>query len=358
MRIALDGMGGDHAPEEIVVGAAQAIERGLIRPSQLLIAGKADEIQAELDKCHLSGVIREFDTLDQLPDPDDSPSDDRKVTVVPASEVVDMNESPSAALRQKRDSSLAVATRLVKARYADAVVSAGNTGAAVASAVMSLKSLEGIHRPGIAVTIEGEDGPFTVIDVGANIAPKPIHLLHYGIMGSCLMSVQHGKENPRVALLNIGGEEGKGNELAKEVQGLFRDSGLNFVGNIEGTEVFLGACDVVVCEGFVGNVLLKLSEGLATHLLRVVKEELVRAGVRPSVLETSLGRIVQRTDYSEYGGALLLGVEGTVTICHGRSESRAIANAIRLSADAVDKAVNDKLVAAIHNQQVDSKASS
>jgi glycerol-3-phosphate acyltransferase PlsX len=255
-----------------------------------------------------------------------------------------MDEAPAIALRHKRKSSLNVATGLVRHGIAHAHVSAGNTGAVVASAVTQLKSLEGVHRPGIAVVIEGEAGPFAVIDVGANIAPKPMHLLHYSVMGSALMRRAHGKENPKVALLNIGGEAGKGNDLAKEVQGLIAETNLNYVGNIEGQDVFLGVSDVIVTEGFVGNVVLKLSEGLATHLLHVAREELTRMGVDPELVRSSLGAIMRRTDYSEYGGALLLGVEGVVTICHGRSDRRAIRNAIRLSSEAIEKRINETIV--------------
>lgn len=338
MRIALDAMGGDHAPESVVAGAIDASEKGILHAGQMILVGDQVAIQKCIQDRNKQACLVE-DLLADLPS-----VESEVFPVFHASQVVGMHDKPAMALRQKRDSSLAVATALVKQGVADGIVSAGNTGAMVASAMMQLKSLEGVRRPGIAVTIEGEDGPFTVIDVGANIAPQAKHLLHYGIMGSTLSRVKYGKEEPRVGLLNIGDEEGKGNALAKEAQGLFRDSGLNYKGNIEGQDVFLGVCDVIVTEGFVGNVLLKLSEGLATHLLHVVREELIRAGVRPQVLESSLDAIVRRTDYSEYGGALLLGVEGNVTICHGRSGRRAIMNAIRVTADAVILQINEKIV--------------
>jgi len=338
MRIALDVMGGDHAPDSVVAGAIDASEEGILHPGQTILVGDKDAIQ----KC-VAGHGFEFCLVEDLLK--DLPSEDSKVfPIFHASQVVEMDDKPAKVLRQKRDSSMAVATALVKQGIADGVISAGNTGAMVASAMMQLKSLEGVRRPGIAVTIEGEDGPFTVIDVGANIAPKPLHLFHYGIMGSTLSHEKYGKKEPRVGLLNIGDEEGKGNALAKEAQELFRGSGLNYKGNIEGQDVFLGVCDVIVTEGFVGNVLLKLSEGLATHLLHVVREELIRSGVRPQVLESSLQAIVMRTDFSEYGGAHLLGVEGNVTICHGRSGRRAIKNAIKLTSDAVILQINDKIV--------------
>ncbi|MEZ5989616.1 MAG: phosphate acyltransferase PlsX [Planctomycetota bacterium] len=338
MRIALDAMGGDHAPNEVVAGAIEASETGILPPGSIVLVGDRARVQACLDEAGRPYQVVE-DLLQDLP-----PADGDRFAVVHASQVVGMDEPPAQVLRQKRDSSMAVATALVKQGIADGIVSAGNTGAMVAFAFLQLKSLEGVRRPGIAVTIEGEDGPFVVIDVGANIAPKPTHLLHYGVMGSTLARDKYGKANPRVGLLNIGGEEGKGNELAKEAQELFRASGLNFHGNIEGQDVFLGVCDVIVTEGFVGNVLLKLSEGLATHLLHVVQEELVRAGVRQNVLEESLAAIVRRTDFSEYGGALLLGIEGIVTIAHGRSKGRAIRNALRVSVETVTLGINEKIV--------------
>ncbi len=338
MRIALDAMGGDHAPESVITGAIDASEAGVLHPGQMILVGDRDAILSGFQTHGREACVVE-DLLKDLP------SEDSQVfPVFHASQVVGMHDKPTVALRQKRDSSMAVATALVKQGIADGVISAGNTGAMVGSAMMQLKGLEGVRRPGIAVTIEGEDGPFTVIDVGANIAPQPKHLLHYGVMGSTLSRVKYGKENPRVGLINVGDEEGKGNALAKEAQELFRDSGLNFKGNIEGQDVFLGVCDVIVAECFVGNVLLKLSEGLASHLLHVVREELSRAGVRPQVLEDSLRAIVHRTDYSEYGGALLLGVEGNVTICHGRSGRRAIKNAIRITADSAILHINDRIV--------------
>ncbi len=333
-------MGGDHAPEAIVAGAALAVRRGFATPGQVLLAGDPDKlIQAiEAQGCRAALCDRE-ELPASLP-----PLDGDAFGVVRASQTVAMHESARSSLRQKKDSSLTVATRLVKEGMADALCSAGNTGASVAAAMLNLKSLEGVHRPGIAVNIEGEAGPFTILDVGANIFPKPLHLLHYGIMGRCLQQKQFGKEDPTVGLVNIGGEEGKGTQLAKETQELFRAAPIRFVGNVEGQDVFRGAADVLVTDGFVGNVILKLTEGLATHLLQVIREELVEAGVRPEVLEVGLARITQRSDYSEYGGALLLGVEGIVTIAHGRSNARAIANAIRVSGEAVQTAVNQEIV--------------
>ncbi len=347
MRIALDAMGGDHAPDAVVKGALRAVQKGFVSASELVLVGQIEPISKLLTEAAADFVVAPIDDFAALAEGAASGT----FLVVPATEVVGMDESPTLALRKKKDSSLLVGARLVKNRHCDAFCSAGNTGACVAAAMLSLKSLDGVHRPGIAVTIEGERGPFTIIDVGANVSPKPIHLLQYGLMGECLYRKQFGKERPKVGLVNIGGEEGKGNDLAKETQEHFRASGLNFIGNVEGQDVFLGAADVLVTEGFVGNVILKLSEGLATHLLHVVQEELVAAGVAPERIKTSLERIWKRCDYSEYGGALLLGVEGIVTICHGRSDANAISNAVRVSRDAIRSEVTQSIVEVIRGTQ-------
>ncbi|MCA8972370.1 MAG: phosphate acyltransferase PlsX [Planctomycetes bacterium] len=347
MRIALDAMGGDHAPESAVHGALRAVDKGFVEAGQVVLVGQLEPIEALLRDAGASFCTASVQ--DFAADTANSASD--AFVIVPATEVVGMHETPTVALRQKKDSSLLVATRLVKHGHCDALCSAGNTGACVAAAMLSLKGLDGVHRPGIAVTIEGDRGPFTIVDVGANVNPKPVHLLQYGLMGACLYRKQFDKERPSVGLVNIGGEEGKGNDLAKETQERFRSSGLNYIGNVEGQDVFLGAADVLVTEGFVGNVILKLSEGLATHLLHVVQEELVRSGVNPDRIKTSLERIWKRCDYSEYGGALLLGVEGIVTICHGRSDATAISNAIRVSRDAVRSEVTQSIVEVIRESQ-------
>ncbi len=335
MRIALDTMGGDHAPEETLRGALLAVEKGWLKPEEILLVGPFEMIREWMDAKGAGYSPFSFESLE--------PVSDGLFPILNATQVVAMDDGPIQALRQKPQSSLRLGFESIRRGVSEAIVSAGNTGAVVAHAVTLLKSLKGVRRPGIAVTIEGEAGPFTVIDVGANIQPKPIHLLHYGIMGACLAHEAHGVQRPRVGLLNIGGEAGKGNVLAKEVQGLFKETDLNFKGNIEGQDVFLGVCDVIVTEGFVGNVLLKLSEGLSTHLLHVVQEELAKAGVSQDTMKEALSAIWRRVDYSEYGGALLLGVEGVVTICHGRSERRAISNALRLAKHATEQEIARKI---------------
>jgi glycerol-3-phosphate acyltransferase PlsX len=335
MRIALDTMGGDNAPEETLAGALLAVEKGWLKPEEILLVGPQEKIEKWLDQKGVGHSSFSFDSSEEL--------SEGIFPILEANQVVEMDDSPIQALRHKPRSSLRLGFESIRRGFSGAIVSAGNTGAVVAHAVTLLKSLKGVRRPGIAVTIEGEAGPFTVIDVGANIQPKPVHLLHYGIMGACLSHEAHEVDNPRVGLLNIGGEAGKGNILAKEVQSLFLETDLNFKGNIEGQDVFLGVCDVIVTEGFVGNVLLKLSEGLSTHLLHVVQEELAKAGVSKETMKEALSAIWRRVDYSEYGGALLLGVEGVVTICHGRSERRAISNALGLAKRATEQEIVRKI---------------
>src|SRR5688572_12135194 len=321
MRVALDVMGGDLGPDEIIRGAIASVDRGLVSPSDVILVGRKADILASLTQ------------------------DGRAPDLFP---VVGMDESPVEALRRKPDNSLSRCMRLVKEGEAQAVVSAGSTGAAVAAAMMSLRPLEGIRRPGIAVVIEGAAGPFCVIDVGANPQPKPVHLLHYGIMGSALLKDAYGIESPRVGLMNIGSEDKKGNEFAREVHALFKRSRANFVGNVAGNNTFRGTCDVIVTDGFVGNVLLKVAERLAAFLFCVLQSELAGSDLRSSAGEL-LSRIHRRIDYSEYGGALLLGIEGICIICHGRSDAKAISNAIAVAVKAVTSKVTQHIVSDVRD---------
>ncbi len=331
MRIALDVMGGDRAPEATIRGALLAVEKGQVRPDQVLLVGLPEAVEEELKKAG---------------------GDPGLFQVQPASQVVGMGESPAEALRKKRDSSVLVGAMAVKKKAASALVSAGNTGAAVAASVRLWKTLPGVRRPGIAVTFEGDKGkPVTIIDVGANVNCTPADLLNYGYMGSFLSSIAYGVEGPRVGLMNIGSEDEKGNQLTKTTHSIFRDSGLNFVGNVEGRDLFSGACEVIVCEGFVGNVILKVGEGLSEHLVRVFYAELQAAGIDPAVAGGIVGKIRKRMDYSEYGGALLLGVDGTCVICHGHSDAKAIANALELARKAVESGLNEKISRAILEQR-------
>ncbi len=309
MRIAVDAMGGDAAPIEIVKGAVAAAR--IYSDHEIVLVGDQKRIQNELDACR-SGI--------------------GNISVVHASQVVDMNESATVAVRKKVDSSITRSVKLVAEREADAVVSAGNTGATVAAASLFLRTLENVKRPGIAVSIPTFHGACMVIDSGANIQCKPAHLMQYGVMASVFCEYVLNIEKPRVGLLNIGEEDAKGNELVKETFSLLSNTTLNFVGNAEGRDVFDGKFDIVVCEGFVGNVLLKFAEGLSISMLAAFASE-----AKKSVL-TKLGawlckpvreHLYSKMDYTEYGGVPLLGIDGICIISHGRSDSKTIQNAIR-----------------------------
>jgi len=259
-----------------------------------------------------------------------------------ASQVIGMGESPSTALRAKRDSSISVGVGAVKKGAAGSFVSMGNTGAVVGASTLGLGTLEGVKRPGIAVTLELTGHPVTLIDMGANIAPKPEHLLQYASMGAVYVRDCLGIPEPRVGLLNIGEEESKGTELLKAAHRYLRDSDLNFVGNLEGGDVFANKAEVLVTDGFTGNVILKLLENFAGFMLGLTLKELAENGIQGA--PEAVARVRKTIDYSEYGGALLLGVAGIVIIGHGRSDGNAVANAIGLAARALDSHVNEHIV--------------
>lgn len=324
-RIALDVMGGDNAPRALVRGALKATTGAdaLVEPARVLLVGKEEVVRAELET---AGGNPGFE-------------------IQHASEVIEMHESPAQALRAKRDSSIAGCIAAVRAEKAGAVVSMGNTGAVVGASTLGLKTLPGVRRPGIAVTLDLTGHPVTLLDMGANIAPKPEHLYQYGVMGSIFMRDLIGSESPRVALLNIGEESSKGTELLKETHALLAGSKLDFVGNIEGADVFHAKAEVVVTDGFTGNVVLKLLEGFSGFMLNLVLGELEKHGVKWA--PEALANVRKDIDYSEYGGALLLGVAGVVVIGHGHSDDRAVANAIGLAARAVDARINDHIVQGI-----------
>jgi glycerol-3-phosphate acyltransferase PlsX len=323
-RIAVDAMGGDAAPRSTVQGALQACDpAGDLRlpPERVLLVGDRARIEAEL------------------------PNGNPGFEIVHASQTIEMGESPAAALRAKPDSSIAICIEAVRGDRAGAVVSMGNTGAVVGAATLGLGCLEGVKRPGIAVTLELTGHPVTLIDMGANPSAKPQHLAQYGLMGSIYMRDCLGVKEPRVALLNIGGESSKGTDLTKEAHALLAESPLGFVGNIEGNDIFQGAADVVVTDGFTGNVVLKLMEGFSGFVLELVLGEL-----RSHRVQWGPGALVnvrKHIDYAEYGGALLLGVQGIVVKGHGRSDATAVANATTLAARALDAGVNQHIVAGL-----------
>jgi len=323
MRIALDAMGGDNAPDAIISGALESIEL-LGEDDQLILVGPQEIIEPKLPSLRSRN-----DTL----------------RVVDAPEVIGMDEPPIDSLRKKHKSSIAVIAKMAKTGEADAVISAGNTGACVAAFQMRMRNLPGVNRPGIAVVFPTFEGPVTICDVGANIACKPINLYQYGVMARAYSRHLLGIENPRVGLMSIGQEDAKGNEIVKKARELIKsDPNMNFVGNIEGRDIFKGICDVAVCDGFVGNVMLKLTEGVVDGLFKAIKYELMAEKLRLAMkFKPVITRIYKKYDYNEYGGALLLGVNGTAIICHGASQSRTIKNAILASKKFYTQKINEKI---------------
>jgi glycerol-3-phosphate acyltransferase PlsX len=322
VRLAIDAMGGDYAPREVVRGAVAA--RDLLPQDEIILVGDEAAIRREFQATRAS--------LDRL-------------SVVHATQQVGMAEPPVEAVRCKPDSSMRRAMALVRAKEADAVISAGNTGAFVAAAHMVVKRLPGVRRPGISVVFPTFYGPVVLIDVGANVDSRPVHLLQYGIMASVYARKVIGIEKPRVGILSIGEESEKGNELAREARELLSRAPVNFCGNAEGRDIFNGRFDVVVCDGFVGNIVLKCVEALAGSMLQTIMQE-VKA-LDPEVkgkLAPILGELQRRHDAEEYGGAPLLGVEGIVIICHGNAKARAIANALRAASTCARRQVNRMIV--------------
>lgn len=309
-RIALDAMGGDQAPRETVRGALRAIE--VDQDVEVFLVGDEAKIDAELK---------------------DHEGDTSRLNVVHASQVITGADSPVEALRSKRDASITKAAALVRDGEVHGMVAAGNTGAAVAAATLVIKLIPGVRRPGIAVPLPSPDGHTVLCDAGANIHCKPLHLFHYGIMAAQYARRHLRRDNPSVGLLNIGSEDGKGTGLVKETSALFASSKLNFVGNVEGNEVFSGKCDVIVCEGFVGNVVLKGAEGLLDVFASRLRTLLTESEGGEAAAVKLVKRFVANMDYAEYGGAPLIGINGLAIISHGRSNARAICNAILQAAD-------------------------
>ncbi len=329
LSIVVDASGGDSAPAEPVAGVVSAARR--FSDTTMLLVGQEEAIGAELDKIH------------------SCPSN---VQVVPASETIGMDESPVRALRAKKDSSISVGVGLVVSGRAQAFVSAGNTGAVVAASSLRLGLLDGVQRPGIAVPLKALDQTVIVIDVGANIHCKPMHLMQYGVMAAVFARDVLELPDPRVGLLNVGEEDRKGTALHKEAFDLLSGAALNFVGNVEAQKIFSGGCDIVVCEGFVGNVMLKTCEGVAMKLLdylgRMTHKSLLRR-IGFAMFKDTFAAIKHCGDYAEYGGAPLLGVKGVTIIAHGRSDARAIENAVREARSFIRRKVNDNIAEAIRD---------
>ena len=323
MRIGVDAMGGDFAPAGIVQGALEA-QSLLDADDAIVLLGDESAIRE-----HLSA----------------SKGWERFIQIEPTSQVIAMDESPVEALRQKPDSSIAKMAAMAAAGKLDAIISAGNTGACVAAAQMRLRRLRGVSRPGIAIVTPTYAGPVVMCDVGANIDCRPQHLYQYGLMSAEYARCICGIENPRVALLSIGSEEAKGNALVKETRRLFKsDPEVRFIGNVEGRDMFHGVCDVVVTEGFVGNVVLKLMEGLVEGLFRSTYMELAQSN--PDLaggFGKAISRIKEKYDFNEYGGAPLLGVNGICIICHGASKPRGITNAVRVALNFAKTHINNRI---------------
>ena len=325
LRIALDAMGGDRGPEDMVAGALLAV-----RQEEVVVTLLGDE-----------GRIRAAIAASRC-----SAAEAALLTVVPTTQVIGMDESPFEAIRRKKDSSIMRAFALHKEGAVEAVVSAGNSGATMAAALKYLGRLENISRPGIASTFPTLKGPVVMMDVGANVDCRPRHLFEFGVMAAAFSRILFDIERPRIGLLSIGEEGGKGNILVKKSHQLFQQSSLNYIGNVEGRETFQGDVDVIVCDGFVGNVCLKLSEGLAEAVIAMLGDEIKKrlsAKIGYLLAREAFAAFRRRVDYAEYGGAPLLGMQGTGVVCHGRSNDVAIKNAIRVAAEMVRNRVNDHI---------------
>jgi len=326
MRIALDAMGGDHAP---VVTVAGAVEAARAWNYEVILVGREELIRAELAKHKTKGLL---------------------LTVVNAPEVIAMDESPAQAVRQKKNSSIVLAAQLAVDKKADAFLSAGNSGAAMAAALMHMHRIEGVSRPAITTVFPTITGICSILDVGANVDCKPKHLLQFAIMGKVYMQKVFGIEKPRIGLLSIGEEESKGNELTLATFDLLKKADINFIGNVEGRDIPKGIADVVVCDGFVGNIILKFGEGVAEMIFKLVRRELKAhpiAWASLPFLWPMLKGLNKKLDYSEYGAAPLLGVEGICFIGHGGSNAKAIKNGIRTAACFAERGVNQEITAEI-----------
>lgn len=319
MRIALDAMGGDHAPFVTVEGAVLAAKSS---KDEIILVGRQAVIEAELAKYGAKNP---------------------RISIYNADEVIGMDEQPAQSVRQKKDSSMVVAARLAAEGKADAFISAGNSGAAMASALLNMKRLPGVSRPAILTVFPTLTGVCALLDVGANVDCKPKHLLQFAIMGNIYMKELFAIENPRIGLLSIGEEETKGNELSLAAFELLKNSGLNFIGNTEGCDITRGKADIVVTDGFVGNIILKFGEGVAEMMLKLVKQEFKAhplAWASLPFLWAALKDLRKKVDYSEQGGAPLLEVDGVCMIGHGRSDSKAIKNGIRAASTFAQKNIN------------------
>lgn len=334
MKIAVDAMGGDFAPEQIVLGVIAAAKE---YDCEIVLVG---------DEMKIKTVLEQSTDWKNL-----------KISIHHANDVIGMDEHPGAAVRRKKDSSIVVATRLVKDGICDAVLSAGSTGAAVAAALFGLGRIKGIDRPTIATPMPNINGVTMLLDSGANVDSKPHQLVQSAIMGSIYSEYVFGIENPRVGLLNIGEEATKGNEQVLATYPLLESlNTINFVGNAEGRDIPNGSVDVVVCDGFVGNVVLKFGEGLAKTIIKLIKDAIKESNVLTKLaalmLAPTLKKLSKKIDYAEYGGAPLLGVNGCFIICHGSSNAKAIKSAIGVANEYVSKNVLEHIRENIAKEEI------
>ncbi len=335
MHIALDAMGGDYGPEELITGALQAVKQAGIK---VTLVGDAELLQSHIDK--LPGESSPVSSLE----------------IVHASEVVGMDEYPVDAIRRKKDSSIMVAFELARSKKVEGVVSAGNSGATMAAALRKLGRVKNVVRPGIASMFPTLKRPVVIMDIGANVDCRPLHLFQFAVMASAFASL-YDVDRPRVGILSIGEESGKGNSLVRVTYELLQKSSLNFIGNVEGRDVYKGDVDVIVCDGFVGNNILKVSEGLVEAVMQMLKNEIIKSPLAKMgflLARPAINRFKKRVDYTEYGGAPLLGINGTGIVCHGKSNAQAIKNAILEAVKMVENNVKDKILKDLEKNQFSS----
>jgi phosphate acyltransferase len=339
MRLAVDVLGGDNAPEAILKGCIGALPE-LESDDTIVLVGPRDVIEESLSEWGVN---------------------DPRIEIEHAPDMIEMHESPAKAVRSKTNSSIvrmAVLGSRKSEQPCDVVLSAGNTGACVAAGIMHLKRLRHVHRPGIAVTLPAFHGPIVLCDAGANPGPKPTHLWQYAIMADTFAKQTHGMENPRVALMNIGSEEGKGSELVLGAHDLIRETpDINYIGFVEGRDIFAGVADVIITDGFLGNTVLKMAEGMAKSLFEAIASEIFALDPELALqFEPIVKQIYAKNDYHEYGGAPLLGVNGAMMIGHGSSQARTVTSAVRNSKAFVKAGVNEAIVARL--EQIESSMGS
>ena len=322
MIIAVDAMGGDNAPNVVVQGSLQASDEMDI---DIILLGDEKAISGELEGC----------------------GNRKRIKIHHCSETVQMGEPPMKAVLKKTDSSIRVAFELLKKGRVNAVVSAGHSGATMASGILTLGKMDGVERPAIASILPGDKGRVILIDVGGNVDCRPVHILKFGIMADAFATSYLGFKNPKIGLLNIGQEAGKGNEQVRLANDLLKESSLNYIGNVEGYDILSGNVQIVLCDGFVGNIVLKLSEGIAEAVVSRLKTDMNKS-LRGKLLATFGKRFLRQfegtVDYAEYGGAPILGIKGVAVVCHGSSSSKAIKNAIKMAVHFVENRVQDKLI--------------